>query len=148
MGRQGYGYHTLQVPSLSGNQSSESREESHRPASIFDRVHIRVVAVNSIHAVAKLAVAHVVVDLRCRSCDCSCETKSVDRPTKVLLFEAVAQTRHGFSQSRFVNLDHLASSSFEILDLVTKSKSNLKRLLLGRDIDTIERPIQNGDGSD
>jgi hypothetical protein len=147
MGRQGYGYHTLQVPSLSGNQSSESREESHRPASIFDRVHIRVAPVNSIHAVAKLAVAHVGVDLRCRSCDRSCETKSVDRPTKVLLFEVVAQ-RHGFSQSRFVDLDHLASSSFEILDLVTKSKSNLKRLLLARDIDTIERPIQNGDGSD
>jgi hypothetical protein len=45
-----------------------------------------------------------------RSCNRSCEAKGVDRPAKVLLFVGVVAQWHGW----FVDLDNLASSSFEI----------------------------------
>jgi hypothetical protein len=96
--------------------------------------------------VCKVRVAEVGVDLG-RVLDArGCETERVYGPGEVVVPVDLAEWET-LSDGRLVDLNGVDAGVLQVDDLVTESESELLGLGLSGDIDTGERPVEDGDGT-
>lgn len=114
---------------------------------VLDGQDISVKRGDRVEEVLELGVTEMGVDLGGVANASGGKAESTDGPFEVVITRLSSTERKTFTKGRLIDLDDVDASSFQVNNLVTKSKRQLLSLDRLVDIVTRERPPETGDGT-